>query len=125
MINGSNGSSFLDMRRVGPMVPVDRTLRELSAPLFRRKRFLFFSLLACLLLTVVATLYLSSIYMVTMEVLVNRERQDPTVTAEVINQTPSATPPVAEEELNSEVELLQSPDLLRQVVISTGLQEVE
>jgi uncharacterized protein involved in exopolysaccharide biosynthesis len=56
-----------------------------------------------------------------MEVLVNRERQDPMVTAEVVNQTPSATPPVAEEELNSEVELLQSPDLLRQVVISTGL----
>ena len=38
---------------------------------------------------------------------------------------PPSTPPVTEEEINSEVELLRSADLLREVVLANGLQERE
>src|SRR5262249_32902693 len=104
---------------------MDQSLREMLAPMFRRKRLMGFSLIGFLMLAVLGTLYLSSIYKCEMEVLVNRERMDPKVTAEVVNQTPSAEPPVTEEEINSEVELLQSPDILQKVVLAMGLQDAE
>ncbi len=53
------------------------------------------------------------------------ERQDPTVTPEATAQSAPAPPPVTEEEINSEAELLKSPDLLQDVVLANGLQEGE
>ena len=52
-----------------------------------------------------------------------REREDPVVTSESSPQTLQAALPVTEEEINSEVELLQSDDLLQKVVLATGLQD--
>ena len=46
------------------------------------------------LVAVAGTVYLSNIYKCSMEVLVNRERLDPTVTSEATNQMPTMTPPV-------------------------------
>src|SRR5271169_4081487 len=103
-------------RRNRSTIPADPTPRDLLAPLFRRKRVLGLSLLALLLVAVAGTVYLSNIYKCSMEVLVNRERLDPTVTSEATNQMPTMTPPVSEEDINSEVELIQSRDLLQQVV---------
>ena len=48
-----------------------------------------------------------------MEILVNRDRMDPIVTAEQFSQTAPVAPALTEEEINSEVELLQSADLLQ------------
>jgi uncharacterized protein involved in exopolysaccharide biosynthesis len=102
----------------------DPTVRDLIAPLFRRRRAFFISLLVLLVGAIVGTIALSGTYKASMEVLVNRQRLDPMVTAEATTQTPPP-PPVTEEEINSEVELLKSPDLLREVVLANNLQAKE
>ena len=60
-----------------------------------------------------------------MEILVDRERMDPSVSSEATSQTPVVALPLTEEEINSEAELLLSPDLLRQVVLANDLQDRE
>jgi uncharacterized protein involved in exopolysaccharide biosynthesis len=103
----------------------DPTLRELITPLFRRKRLLALSFSVLLGIAIIAAIALSGLYKSSMEILVNRQRLDPVVTAEATAQTPNNPPPVSEEEINSEVELLKSPELLRQVVLTNGLHERE
>jgi uncharacterized protein involved in exopolysaccharide biosynthesis len=78
-----------------------------------------------MLLAVVATLLLSGTYKCRMEILVDRDRTDPSVSAGATSQSPAMPLPLTEEEINSEAELLLSPDLLRQVVIANNLQENE
>ncbi len=101
------------------------TLRDLIEPLFRRKRAFSISLLTLLALAIAGTIAMSGQYNASMEVLVNRQRLDPLVTVEATGQTPQNPPPVSEEEINSEVELLKSSELLREVVLTNGLQERE
>jgi uncharacterized protein involved in exopolysaccharide biosynthesis len=103
----------------------DPTLRDLLLPLFRRKRVVVLSFCGTLLGAILAAVLVSHQYKATMEILVNQKRLDPAVSPESTMQTPVATPPVTEEDINSEVELLQSPELLQQVVIANGLQERE
>jgi uncharacterized protein involved in exopolysaccharide biosynthesis len=103
----------------------DTTLRDVLTPLFRRKRALVASFLGLLALAIVAAFMLSSSYKCRMEILVNRERMDPSVSAETTIQAPMTPPPLTEEEINSEAEILLSPDLLRQVVLANKLQEGE
>ena len=75
-----------------------------------------------LVCSVAAATLLSHKYESRMEVLVNRERLDPVVTTESTTQVPQMAPQVTEEEINSEVELLQSRDVLEKVVLACGLQ---
>jgi uncharacterized protein involved in exopolysaccharide biosynthesis len=92
---------------------------DLIAALFRQRRVI----LAAFAIAVVAV-FLSGVwvpkYESRMKILVRRQRSDAIVSS-------SATEPsqfsdqVTEEDLNTEVELLNSEDLLRQVVLSTGL----
>jgi uncharacterized protein involved in exopolysaccharide biosynthesis len=103
----------------------DPNLRDLLAPIFRGKRLFALCFCGMVLGTIVAAVFLSSQYQASMEILVNGARLDPVVTSEATSQTPVSPPPVTDEEINSEMELLQSPDLLRQVVIATGLQDLE
>jgi len=103
----------------------EASLRDILAPLFRRRRLVILSFCGIMLGGIVAAYYLSSTYEASMEVLVNRERMDPAVTAEQFSQTAPLAPVVTEEEINSEVELLLSPDLLEKVVIANRLQERE
>ena len=56
-----------------------------------------------------------------MKILVKRERVDPVVTAEA-SALPQFALGVTEEEINSEVELLKSRDLLEKVVLACDLQ---
>ena len=65
--------------------------------------------------SIAAAALLSQKYESKMEILVNRERLDPVVTTESTNQLPQMAPQVTEEEINSEVELLQSRDVLEKV----------
>jgi len=97
------------------------SLRDVLAPLFRHKRLLVvtFSLLA--LASVLLALWISTEYVAHLEVLVNRERVDPMVTAESASQVLIPAPAVTEEEINSEAELLQSRDVLEKVVVENGL----
>src|SRR6476469_8525815 len=100
----------------------DTTLRDLLTPLFRRKRVLAVSFAGFLVLAVLAAWSLSSAYKCKMEVLVNRERVDPSVTSQTTSQAPVNPLPLTEEEINSEAELLVSPDLLKEVVLANNLQ---
>ena len=57
-----------------------------------------------------------------MKILVRRGRVDPIVTSQQNAPAQVVQEEVTESELNSEVELLNSQDLLRRVVLATGLQ---
>jgi len=98
------------------------TLRDVAAVFFRHKR-LF--LISFALIAISGMLYsaLFPSYKAEMKVMLRRGRIDPVVTP-----TPSPSPAfehdeITEEQLNSEVELLQDQDILRQVVLETGLAE--
>jgi uncharacterized protein involved in exopolysaccharide biosynthesis len=103
----------------------DPSMRDLLVPLFRRKRAFVFTFCGILLGTIMAAVVLSSMHKAEMEILVNEERVEPAVTSESTSQAQGAPPPLTDEEVNSEVELLQSPDLLQQVVIANRLQDLE
>jgi len=111
-----------DIHNKLPGASTDITLRDLLAPLFRRKRLLLIVFSFIFLSSVLAAFVLSRQYAAHMDILVNRERLDPMVTTEATNQITPLTPPVTEQEINSEVELLQSRDLLEKVVLANGLQ---
>jgi uncharacterized protein involved in exopolysaccharide biosynthesis len=101
------------------------TLRDMLVPLFRRRRLFVLTFFGLLLGTICMTWYLSTLYEASIEVLVDRERQDPMVTTQQTNQSAQLPLPVTEEEINSEIELLQSADLLEKVVLANHLQEKE
>ncbi|MFZ0911520.1 MAG: Wzz/FepE/Etk N-terminal domain-containing protein [Candidatus Acidiferrales bacterium] len=103
----------------------ETTMRDILAPLFRHRRLLVLSFSGILLGAIIAAFFLSNRYEASMEVLVNRDRMDPVVTTEQFTQTASVAPPVTEEEVNSEVQLLQSEDLLKKVVLDNRLQDKE
>ena len=96
------------------------TLRDVAAVFFRQKRLLAISFVTIAAAGILySTLFPS--YKAEMKVLLRRGRIDPAVTP-----TPTPSPAfehdeITEEELNSEVELLHNDDLLRQVVLETGL----
>src|SRR5262249_22222163 len=80
--------------------------------------------LGVLLGTVAAAFLVSSFHEASMEILVNNERLDPILTPES-TQTAAAPSPVTDSKVNSEIELLNSPDLLEKVVIANDLDDVE
>lgn len=98
------------------------TLRDLVTPLFRHRKLVlctFFSLVAA---TVLGVILLPKHYQAEMEILVKHDRVDAAVSSG--RDDALANPEdVTEEELNSEVELLKSRDLLEKVVVSCNLQE--
>jgi uncharacterized protein involved in exopolysaccharide biosynthesis len=96
--------------------------RDVLAIGFRRKRIILLSFFGILLGTILAVLAQPSEYRATTKFLIERERVDPVVGS---GEDPQVMfrGEVTEEELNSEVELLESQDVLRQVVISCGLNQ--
>jgi uncharacterized protein involved in exopolysaccharide biosynthesis len=96
------------------------TLRDLAAIGFRRKRVLAFCFFGISLGVILATLAMPAKYKAETKLLVEKGRMDPVV-------TPEQTAPmmfrdtVTEEELNSEIELIESQDVLRKVVLDCGL----
>jgi uncharacterized protein involved in exopolysaccharide biosynthesis len=101
----------------------EATLRDLVSPLFRHQRLAIICFLGVFLGSIAAAVLLSRTYESRMEILVNRERLDPVVSTESTTQVPQMAPQVSEEEINSEVELLQSRDVLEKVVLACGLQQ--
>jgi uncharacterized protein involved in exopolysaccharide biosynthesis len=100
------------------------TLRDLLAVVFRHRRLAVNSFLGILLGTIVSLWILPKQYEAGMKILVKRERTDPVITSEA-NAFPQFSANVAEEDLNSEVELLKSRDLLEKVVVACGLQRAK
>jgi uncharacterized protein involved in exopolysaccharide biosynthesis len=101
----------------------DISLRDLVAPLFRRKRLMWFSFPVLFAVFVVLGLLTTHRFESSMAILVNRERFDPLVTPESTSGMILASNPVTEEEINSEVELLKSSDVLEKVVLANGLAD--
>jgi uncharacterized protein involved in exopolysaccharide biosynthesis len=97
------------------------TARDLAAVVFRQRWTLLTAFAAALLLALFSGLWVRS-YEAHMKILVLRQRMDTMVTASA-NAPAQNSQEVTEEDLNSEVELLRSDDLLRKVVLDTGLQQ--
>ncbi len=99
------------------------TARDIAAMGFRHRTAVIVCFIAVLLGTA-ATILILPRYEAHTEILVRRQRVDPVVTAEQGNPVISNTT-VTEEELNSEVELIKSDDVMRQVVTMVGLDKQE
>ena len=100
------------------------TLREVAAPLFRQRKLLLPTFLGVVLLTVLTVVFLPRDYQSEMKILVKHQRVEAAVSPGRDGALANAGD-VTEEELNSEVEILNSRDLLERVVISCNLQNLQ
>ncbi|HEX3660341.1 MAG TPA: Wzz/FepE/Etk N-terminal domain-containing protein [Acidobacteriaceae bacterium] len=98
------------------------TIGGLITPLFRHRRALLLSFATLFALGVTFVLLRGDTYESHVSILVSRERMDPLVSTESTNQLTGNTPPLTDEEVNSEAELLKSRDVLEEVVLANGLQ---
>jgi len=97
------------------------TLRDVMAIGFRHKRVVTLCFGGVLLGTVLAILLMPGEYVAQTKILVKRERVDPVVSSEQ-SMPVQARDEVTEAQLNSEVAIIESDDVLRQTVMSCGLQ---
>ena len=95
------------------------TMRDLLAVVFRQRRLVLISFLAVFLSVLLYGVFLPP-YRSEMKVLVRRGRVDPVVTP-TPSQAEFEREGVTEEDLNSEVELLNDDEILRTVVQNSGL----
>ena len=99
------------------------TLRDLLAPLFRHRRIVILTFCSVFALaTLVAWTWAARYYVSTMQVVVEQDRSDPTITAghdADVNNNRAITP----DQVTSEVALLQGEDMLRSVVATCKLVE--
>lgn len=105
-----------------PITYRELSLRDVVAPLFRRKRTVALTFLSVFFLVLLAAWSMGPTYTSHTEILVNRERQDPMLTPEATVQAAPSIP-VTDQEINSEVELLLSRDVLEKVVAANKLDE--
>jgi len=96
------------------------TLRELAATLFGHSRLMIISFVV-ILLGAMAYVFVTPRYESHFKILVRRGRLDPIVSPRPASAVDFTRPEITEEELNSEVDLLRDPDLLKQVVQTAGL----
>jgi uncharacterized protein involved in exopolysaccharide biosynthesis len=110
-----------DLVVANPTAVSSFTMRDLVAIPFRHKKAPLLCFLGMMLGTILTALLMQSEYRSEMKILVKRERVDPVVSAE--QSTPvQMRGDVSEEELNSEIGLMQSEDVLREVVVNCNLQ---
>jgi uncharacterized protein involved in exopolysaccharide biosynthesis len=114
------------MRETNVLVPVgtggfDLSARDFVMPLRRRKRALIVTFLVVLAGIILIALLSGPTYSSHMAIFVDLQRFDPVVSTGATSQVVTTTNPVTEEEINSEVELLASSDVLEQVVIANNL----
>src|SRR5207248_3874772 len=122
---GTLAPSVRDVLAIGYRPPADQglapSMRDVVAIGFRHRKLLLLSFVLVLLAIVVPAMIWPK-YEAEMKILVKRERVDPVISAD--QQQPNIIhDAVTEEELNSEVELLKSDDLLRKVVLACGLDK--
>ena len=95
-------------------------LRDMASVCFRHRRLAILTFCCVVAVCILYVFVVPRTYRAETEILVKRERADPVVTPDH-NASPILTADVSEEDLNSEVELLRSRDLLDKVVIACGL----
>jgi uncharacterized protein involved in exopolysaccharide biosynthesis len=97
------------------------TLRDIVSILFRRLKVIVIGFVAVFLLTF-SFLMSQPRFAAEMSVLVSKKRVDPVVTSNSTTADSGNRAEITEEDLNTEAELLKSPDLLRDVVLKLNLQ---
>jgi len=108
-----------DPRGRPPSTVSARDLLEIG---FRHVRLMVFAFIGLFVAVVLAMLVWPWPYHSEMKILVRKDRVDPVVTSEA-TERPVLVEGITEQDLNSEVELLRSRDLLEQVVIGLGLHK--
>src|ERR1041385_3754007 len=103
------------------------SIRDGAGAVFRRSRLVLFTFLTVVGGTVLVTLLLPNRYDSRMKILVKNQRVDVAITPEATSSlsSPTIDNEVSENQINSEIELLTSKDLLTQVVNETGLANYE
>ena len=97
--------------------------RDILSVLFRQRRAMLIAIALVILAAALSGMWVPR-YESEMKILVRRQRSDSIVTASANAPSQLFSDQVSEEDLNSEVELLKSEDLLRKVVIATGLSGI-
>ncbi len=97
------------------------TVRDLTAIVFRHRRPMALSFLGIVSGAILMTVLQPDRYDAAMKILIKRDRADAVVTPEA-TAAPQYNVQVTEEELNSEVELLKSKELLERIVLAYNLQ---
>jgi len=97
------------------------SVKDVLAAAFRYKRTALLCFFGVLTGVILVALLQPARYTSSTEYLVGEGRVDPVVSPDAT--APTVVKPVSEEDLNSEVELLHSPDVLRQVVVACGLDK--
>jgi uncharacterized protein involved in exopolysaccharide biosynthesis len=102
--------------------PYSFTARDVVAIGFRHQRVLVLCFVGVVLGVSLSALVLPTKFRAETKLLVKRERVDPVVSPDQ-NAPMTFHDTVSEEEINSEVELIQSPDVLQKVVVTCGLDK--
>jgi uncharacterized protein involved in exopolysaccharide biosynthesis len=102
---------------IKPALPFNA--KDILAAAFRYKRTAGLCFFGILTGAILAAVLQPAQYSASTKFLVGEGRVDPVVSTEA--SAPAQVKPVSEEDLNSEIELLRSPDVLRQVVVACGL----
>ncbi|HYX27652.1 MAG TPA: Wzz/FepE/Etk N-terminal domain-containing protein [Pyrinomonadaceae bacterium] len=103
------------------------SLRDGASAVFRRRGLVLFVFLTVIAGTILVTLMLPNRYESRMKILVKNQRVDVAITPEATTgmNAPTVENEVSENQINSEIELLSSKDLLTQIVNETGLANQE
>src|SRR6266850_116902 len=101
------------------------SVRDGASALFRRRALVLFTFLAVVCGTAIVTYLLPNKYESRMKILVKNQRVDVAITPEATDVAPPIESEVSEGQINSEIELLTSRDLLTQVVTECGLAKFE
>jgi uncharacterized protein involved in exopolysaccharide biosynthesis len=109
------------LRRQAHAVHSRKTLRDLVAPVFRQRKTAILIFLGVFGGVVITALLMPRKYDAEMKIFVNRDRADAVVTPDIAT-TVAAVPSVTEQDMNSEVQLLTSRDLLDEVVLHCNLE---
>ena len=96
------------------------SVREIVEIVYRQK-YVFLAVFVLAMLAMFAFGLWTPTYEAEMKILVHRQRADTVITPSANGNTDMGSDQVSEEDLNSEVELLNSRDLLRDVATSTNL----
>jgi uncharacterized protein involved in exopolysaccharide biosynthesis len=97
-------------------------LRDVVAVGLRHRRLVTFCFLGLMVGVVLSVFFVPPAYKASTKILVKRERADFVVTADPSDSQQQAPAAVSETDLNSEIELMKSQDLLENVVTAVGLQ---
>jgi uncharacterized protein involved in exopolysaccharide biosynthesis len=117
-----DGRQGLDTKKAAATEIRKLTLRDMLAPLFRKKRVVIAAFLAIFAVAIWVAWTSKDYYQSTMQVVVEQERSEPTVTPQQVSMQ-ATNKVITTDDVASEVALLQGQDMLREVVQACQLVE--